>query len=145
MFNKILVAYDESPESGRALLAGIRLARSLNAELKAVTVQENLPPYAGYIEAGAPGATTILRQQTADYYRDLQTCAQQAAQREGVTLTTELVEGAEVQAIVECMQRNQSDLLVVGLRRHSLLLSRMWSHTTYDLAQQLSGSILGVH
>jgi nucleotide-binding universal stress UspA family protein len=55
MFNKILVAYDESPESGRALLTGIHLAKSLNAELKAVSVQENLPPYAGYIDAEVPG------------------------------------------------------------------------------------------
>jgi len=46
MFNKILVAYDESPES-RTLLTGIHLAKSLNAELRAVWVQENLPPYAG--------------------------------------------------------------------------------------------------
>jgi nucleotide-binding universal stress UspA family protein len=145
MFNKILVAYDESPESERALLTGIRLAKSLNADLRAVSVQENLPRYAGYIDAEVPGGTGLLRQQAADYYRDLQTRAQQAAEREGVILTTELVEGDEVEAIVECMQRNQSDLLVLGLRRHSLLLSRMWNHTTYDLVQQLSGSILGVH
>jgi nucleotide-binding universal stress UspA family protein len=51
MFNKILVAYDKSPESGRALLTGIHLAKSLNAELRAVSVQEKLPPYAGYIDA----------------------------------------------------------------------------------------------
>jgi len=131
MFNKILVAYDESPESGRALLTGIHLAKSLNAELKAVSVQENLPSYAGYIDAEVPGGTILLRQQ--------------AAEREGVNLTTELVEGDEVEAIVECMQRNQSDLLVLGLHRHSLLLSRMWNHTAYDLVQRLSASILGVH
>jgi nucleotide-binding universal stress UspA family protein len=111
MFNNILVAYDESPESGRALLTGIHLAKSLNAKLRAVTVQENPPPYAGYIDAGMPGGTALLRQQAVDYYRDLQTGAQQAAQREGVILTTELVEGDEVQAIIECVQRNQSDLL----------------------------------
>jgi len=145
MFNKILVAYDESRESERALLTGIHLAKSLNAELRAVSVQENLPPYAGYIDAGVPGGTKLLRQQALNYYRDLQTRAQQAAQREGVILTTELVEGDEVQAIVECMQRNQSDLLVLGLHRHSLLFSRLWNHTTYDLIQQLSSSILGVH
>jgi nucleotide-binding universal stress UspA family protein len=145
MFSKILVAYDESPESGRALLAGIHLAKSLNAELKAVTVQENLPPYAGYIDAEFPGGTRLLRQQAADYYRDLQTRAREAAKREDVILTTELAEGDEVEAIVECMQRNRSDLLVLGLHRHPLLLSRMWSHTTYDLVQQLSSSILGVH
>ena len=36
MFKRILVAYDESPESGRALRIGIDLAKSLNAELRAV-------------------------------------------------------------------------------------------------------------
>jgi nucleotide-binding universal stress UspA family protein len=121
MSNKILVAYDESPESGRALLTGIHLAKTLNAELKTVSVQEKLPPYAGYIDAEVPGGTTLLRQQAVDYYRDLQTRAQQAAQREGVILTSELVEGDEVQAIVECVQRNQSDLLVLGL--HSCLVA----------------------
>lgn len=71
MFRKILIAYDESPESGRALLTGIQLAKSLNAELRAVSVQENLPPYAGYIDAEAPGGTALLRQQAANYYRGL--------------------------------------------------------------------------
>jgi nucleotide-binding universal stress UspA family protein len=145
MFNKILVAYDESPESGRALLTGIHLAKSLNAELRAVSVQENLPPYAGYIDAEVPGGTALLRQQAAAYYRDLQTRAKQAAQREGVILTTELVEGDEVQAIVECVQRNQSDLLLLGLHKHSLLFNRLWNHTTHDLSQRLRSSILGVH
>ena len=102
MFNKILVAYDESPESGRALLTGIHLAK------RAVSVQENLPPYAGYIDAEVPGGTILLRQQAADYYRDLQARAQEAAEREGVNLTTEVVEGDEVQAIVECAQRTQA-------------------------------------
>jgi nucleotide-binding universal stress UspA family protein len=44
MFSKILVAYDESRESGRAFLTGIHLAKSLKAELRVVSVQENLPP-----------------------------------------------------------------------------------------------------
>jgi nucleotide-binding universal stress UspA family protein len=145
MFNKILVAYDESPESGRALLTGIHLAKSLNAELRAVSVQEKVPPYAGYIDAEVPGGTKLLRQQALDYYRDLQAHARAAAQREGVILTTELVEGDEVQAIVECVRRTQSDLLVLGLHRHSLLFSRLWNHTTHDLSQQLVSSILGVH
>jgi hypothetical protein len=37
------------------------------------------------------------------------------------------------------------DLLVLGLHRHALLFSRLWSHTTYDLVQKQSSSILGVH
>ena len=76
---------------------GIHLAKSLNADLRAVSVLGKLPPYAGYIDAEVPGGTILLGQQATDYYRDLQTRAQQAAQREGVI---ELVEGDEVQAIL---------------------------------------------
>ncbi len=71
MFKNILVAHDESPESGRALLTGIHLAKRLNADLRAVSVQENLPPCAGYIDAEVPGGTRLLRQRAADYHRDL--------------------------------------------------------------------------
>jgi nucleotide-binding universal stress UspA family protein len=145
MFKRILVAHDASPESERALVAGIRLAKNLNAELRAITVQEKLPPYAGYIDAEVPGGTTLLRQQATQYYRDLQARAEQAAHQEGVILTTELVEGDEVQGIVQCAQRTQSDLLVLGLHRHSLLFSRLWNHTTHDLSQQVTSSILAVH
>ena len=145
MFKRILVAYDESPESGRALLTGIHLAKSLSAELRTVSVQEKLPPYDGYIDAEVPGGTALLHQQASEYYRKLQADAQQAAGQEGITLTTELVEGNEVEAIVECVQRTQSDLLVLGIHRHSLLFSRLWNHTAHDLSQQVVSSILGVH
>ena len=145
MFKRILVAYDESPESARALLAGIRLAKSLNAELRAVSVQEKLPAYFGYIDAEVPGGTAELRQQVSEYYEKLQTDAQDTARKEGVTLTTELVEGDEVEAVVQCVQRTDSDLLVVGIHRHSVLLSGLWNHTAHDLSQRVSSDIMGVH
>jgi nucleotide-binding universal stress UspA family protein len=145
MFKRILVAYDESPASGRALRTGIHLAKTLNAELRAVSIQEKLPPYSGYIDAEVPGGTALLRQQASEYYRKLQTGAQEAARREGITLMAELVEGDEVEAIVECAQRTHSDLLVVGIHRHPLLLSRLWNHTAHDLSQRVESNILSVH
>lgn len=145
MFRKILVAFDGSPESNRALLTGIDLAKSFNAELRAVSVVENLPPYGGYIDAAMPGATELLREQAAKYYRKIQVDAQQTGRREGIVLTTELVEGDEVQAIVECVQRTRSDLLVVGIHRRFWLFSRLLNHTTQDLSQQVASSILSVH
>src|SRR5262249_38337693 len=122
MFKRILVAYDESVESGRALLTGIQLAKSLNAELRAGSGQEKLPAYVGYVDAELPGGTALLQQQAFEYYQKLQSDAQEAARQEGVTLTTELVDGDEIEAIVESVQRTRSDLLVVGIHRHSLLL-----------------------
>jgi nucleotide-binding universal stress UspA family protein len=145
MFKKILVAYDGSAESKRALLTGIDLARSLNAELRVVSVIENLPLMAGYIDVQLPDPTEALREQATEYYRKIQGDAQQASQREGVVLMTELVEGDEVQAIVECAQRTRSDLLVVGVHRHSSLFGRLLNHTTQDLSQQVASSILSVH
>jgi nucleotide-binding universal stress UspA family protein len=145
MFNRILVAYDGSPESKRALLTGIDLAKSLNAELRAVSVIENLPPFAGYADVRLPDPTQALREQAAVYYRKIQGDAQQASQQEGVVLMTEVVEGDEVQAIVECARRTRSDLLVVGVHRHSSLFSRLLNHTTQDLSQWVASSILSVH
>jgi len=145
MFKRILVAYDESPASGRALVTGIHLAKSLNAELRAVSIQERLPAYSGYIDAEVPGGTALLREQATEYYRKLQTEAEEAARQQGISLTTELVEGDEVEAIVECVQRTHSDLLVVGIHRHPLLVSRLWNHTAHDLSQRVVSDILGVH
>jgi len=145
MFKRILVAYDESPEARRALLTGIHLAKSVNAELRAVSIQEKLPPYSGYIDAEVPGGTALLREQASEYYRKLQAEAQETARQAGLVLTTELVAGDEVEAIVECAQRTGSDLLVVGIHRHPLLLSRLWNHTAHDLSQRVASNILGVH
>jgi len=42
MFKKIVVAYNDSPEAGRALASAIRLAKLLEAELQVVTVMQEL-------------------------------------------------------------------------------------------------------
>ena len=49
MFQKILVAYDGSEGSRRALLAGIELAKRLSADLCTISVIEHLPHYAATV------------------------------------------------------------------------------------------------
>ena len=51
MFKKIAVAYNESAEASRALAQAIHLAKSLGAGLGAITVLEELQPYAAYAAA----------------------------------------------------------------------------------------------
>ncbi len=146
MFKKILVAYDGSPESGRALIVGVELAKSLKADLSTVYVFEKLPAYAvGYMDIGVTGATVVLPRQVSQYYRKLQVNAQEAARQQGIALNTELVEGDEIKAIVECVQRTRTDLLVLGIPRRYGLFSRLWNHTTHDLSQHVASSILEVH
>jgi nucleotide-binding universal stress UspA family protein len=146
MFKRILVAYDGSPESGRALIVGIQLAKSLKAELRTVYVYEKVPAYAaGYMDVGVNGDSIMLPRQASQYYRKLQVDAQESARQQGIALNTELVEGDEVKAIVECAQRTRSDLLVLGIPRRYGLFSRLWNHTAYDLSQHVASSILEVH
>ena len=73
MIKRILVAYDGSPESGRALIVSIQLAKSLKADLRTVYVYEKLPSYAaGYMDFGVNGASIVLPSQASQYYRKLQ-------------------------------------------------------------------------
>jgi len=146
MFKKILVAYDGSPEAGRALIVGIQLAKSLKAALRTVYVYEKPPAFvAGYMDLGVTGASIVLPRQVSRFYRMLQVNAQRAAHQQGIALNTELAEGDEVKAIVESVQRTQSDLLVLGRPRRCGIFSRLWNHTTHDLSQQVSSSILEIH
>ena len=54
MIHKIMVAYDESAEAGRALQASIELAKTLGAELTVVTVLEPLPGYYSFAASVVP-------------------------------------------------------------------------------------------
>jgi nucleotide-binding universal stress UspA family protein len=126
MFKNILVAYDGSSEAGRVLIVGIQLAKSLKADMRTVYVYEKLPAYAvGYMDFGVNGASIVLPRQASRYYRMLQVNAQQAAHQQGIALKTDLAEGDEVKAIVESVQRTESDLLVLGIPRRYGLFSRL--------------------
>jgi nucleotide-binding universal stress UspA family protein len=54
MFRKITVAFDESPEAGRALLAAVELAKSLHASLTVISVIEPAPIYFSFSTLAAP-------------------------------------------------------------------------------------------
>jgi len=47
MFKKMAVAYDESPEAGRAFGSALDLAKLFISELYIITIVEDLPPYIG--------------------------------------------------------------------------------------------------
>jgi nucleotide-binding universal stress UspA family protein len=144
MFKRIAVAYNESPEAGRALAAAIHLAKPLGAELRTVTVSQGLPPYTAYATAVDSSLTRTLVADQRSVYDKLQSDAREAARREGVELASHLLEGDEVDALVRFVVQYQADLLVIGLHYHALHISRLWS-TVYEVAQDAPCSVLGVH
>ena len=144
MFKRIVVAYNQSPEAGRALASAVHLAKTHGAELRAVTIAQELPAYTAFVTAvdGSLAQTLIADQREA--YEKLQSEALEVAQREGIELATHLLEGDEVDAIVSFLVEYKAELLVIGLHHHALHISRLWS-TVYGVAQEAPYSILGVH
>jgi nucleotide-binding universal stress UspA family protein len=139
MFHKIMVAYDESAEAGRALQASIELAKTLGAELSVVTVLEPLPGYYSFAVSSVPAWNWTEEKRIR--YGALQAEARQQAKAAGVVFDAELINGDEVNTIVECAKRHHSDLLVLGMRRHSWLMA---GHTSQDVAERAPCSVLGI-
>jgi nucleotide-binding universal stress UspA family protein len=144
MFRRIVAAYNESPESQRALNTAIRLAASLRAELHTVTAAEALPSYTAFAAVADPSLPRVLTQDRLRVYRDLQEKARVQVQGHDIELESHLVEGQPVEAIIEFLRQHRADLLVVGIHPHDLHISRLWS-TVYGLAQDAPCSVLGVH
>jgi nucleotide-binding universal stress UspA family protein len=144
MYRRIVAAYNESPESHRALDTAIRLAASLRAELHTVTAAEALPAYTAFAAAADPSLPRALRQDRLRVYQELQEKARVQVRGHDIEVESHLVEGQPVEAIIEFLRRQKADLMVIGLHSHDLHIARLWS-TVYELAQDAPCSVLGVH
>ena len=144
MFHKIVLAYNESPEAQRALASAIQLAKSLKAELHTVTVMADLPAYTAYVGAVDGSWSRVLMDDRTKLYETLQEKASAFAHQHEVELICHVVEGGEVEAIVDFIRQQKADLLVIGLHQRDLYIARLWS-TVYELAQEAPCSVLGVH
>lgn len=144
MFSKIAVALNELPESQRALRAAIELARTCSAELATVSFLGELPAYSSFAIVIDPNAPNAMREGLRRAHGELHEKASLLAQEHGVRATGSIVEGREVQAILDFLKDAHADLLVIGLHQHDFYLSRLWS-SVYDLAQEAPCSVLGVH
>ena len=144
MFRKIVVAFNESPESQRAFLVALKLAKSLNAELQAVTAIGELPAYTAFAGVADSSISRVLEEDRRDFYAKLQDHARAQVESYGIGFHSYLVEGREVEGIVHFLRQQKADLLVVGLHQRDLYIARLWS-TVFELAQDAPCSVLGVH
>ena len=144
MFRKIVVAYNESPEAERAFVAAMKLAKSLNAELLTVTAMADLPAYTAFAQAADSSITRTLEDDRLKFYTKLQEKARAQMASSGIGFQSYLVEGRQVEAIVDFLRQQKADLLVIGLHQRDLHIARLWS-TVYELAQDAPCSVLGVH
>ena len=144
LFKKIAVAYNESEEAQRALASAIMLAKTLSAELLTVTVMKELPSYTAFASAGDPSLPQVLSGDRIRFYEALNKKASSSAQNHGLKLTSHIIEGSTVEAVVKLLRATHADLLVIGLHQRDSYIARLWS-TVYALAQEAPCSVLGVH
>jgi nucleotide-binding universal stress UspA family protein len=139
MFRKILVANDGSEGAKKAVQAAIDLAKRYGSELHAISVEERLPHYAATV-----GEVVEAKQEAADFFRKVTQDAEAAALAQDVPITSHVLPGHEVEAIVTFAKDHGFDLLVIGFMGHSRIFGRIWGSTSQNLAKLSPCTVLVV-
>lgn len=140
MFHVIVVALDGSTSSLHALEQAIDLAGALHARLEVVSVVEGLPPY-----VSKQTEIQEQRSEAARYFGRLHADVRRDAARRGLSITTRVVFGHEVQSIVDDARAVRADLLVIGARGHSGVWGAFLGSTADKLIAHAPTSLLVVH
>jgi nucleotide-binding universal stress UspA family protein len=137
MYKKILVAFDGSEGSRKALKRAIRLACCFKAELHAISVEVDLPHYVATV-----GEFEEVKRQKDAYFEQLDNEATELAKAEGVELTPHVVAGHAVDSIVDFCKEGGFDLLVTGYTGHGRVYERIWGGVSRNLARFIPCAVL---
>jgi nucleotide-binding universal stress UspA family protein len=144
MFSKIVVALNDLPGSQRALCTAVDLARSFSAALATVSILGDLHAYASFAIVADTATPGTMKDDRRWIQAEMHDSSTRLAREHGVQATSAIVEGREVQAVLRFLKEQKEDLLVIALHQHDFYLSGLWS-SVYDLAQDATCSVLGVH
>jgi len=122
MYQKILVAFDGSPESRLAIDECSHLTQVSGREIHVVCVLHDPSPYLLAGEFVPEPALAIDRSRMED---DLKEAAGSLAQR-GFAVTTHLQDGEPVDVIARMVESLGIDLVIVGHRRSKKFALRWW-------------------
>lgn len=117
--SKILIAFDGSPFSTRALHTSIQIARQMQLPLSVITVSDDKGP----------------REETLSK-------AEEILKESGVTYNTVLEEGDPVGAILDICKTGSYDLLVMGAYGHSKIREFVLGSTTVQIMRKSDWPIL---
>jgi len=139
MFKKILVGYDGSEGSKKALRTAVDITKCYGAELHSISVEEDLPHYAATV-----GEVQEAKAEKNGYFAKLVEEAKAMATKEGVELHTKVVAGHEVETIVDYAKDHHFDLVVIGFMGHSKIYDRVWGSTSQSIARLVPCTVMVV-
>ena len=115
MFARLVVAYDGSKYSDRALGAGVEVAKRFDSKLTVLTIVPIRPSV-----GEAPGIPLKAEKREIEAYRSLAEDAADEARAAGVAkVSAQVREGAVVEEILRFLKVNRTDLVIVGSRGQS--------------------------
>ncbi|WP_222918355.1 universal stress protein [Natrinema sp. SYSU A 869] len=106
MYQDLLLATDGSDAARRATDHGVELARELDATLHVLSVSEDGPQ--------ATEKQDRLRSDREEEAASAAEHAKEAAEREGVDVTTDIRHGVPQEQIVDFAETNPVDMIIVG-------------------------------
>ena len=113
-FARVAVAIDGSPNAEEALSAAIDLAAHQGGALTIIAVAPLVPVY---LPSASPYVATPVSRSEAKQYQGLVDAALKRAEDSGVKAVTGVcLEGVVVDEILSFLERNPTDLIVVGSR-----------------------------
>ena len=110
---RILVAFDGSARSWKALRMGISLAWQHEAELWALSVEEDLPRFPATV-----GEVQEEKEREDRRYQQLHGCARRLAEDRGVSLHSAIATGRAVPTILRYARGGDFDLILLGGDEH---------------------------
>ena len=110
MFANILVPFDGSASSRKALETAIAMARAFQSELSIVSVEENVP-----LAAGDAGETEEEKQHLNGYFSGIQREAREIVKRHEMDLhRADILIGHVAKSIIDHSLRQKTDLIIMG-------------------------------
>jgi nucleotide-binding universal stress UspA family protein len=133
---RILVCYDGSPESERALERAAEVASAVPSEVTVVSVAEPIyrqPPYTGYADPAEEEAHRRLLEEATTKLAGY-----------GVAAATMAPAGETVVAILDMARETGADLIVVGSRQRGVVRRLLLGSVSGELVVEASSDVLVV-
>ncbi len=124
MFKKLLVAYDGSEESRKALKIALDLALKFDSEVHLLTVIDKLPRFAATVSEVKQTIETATQRIEKQH-----SLAHMIAAEYGIEIHSVIQPGSKVEAILNYVEDQNCDGLVLGYKGPSGLL-RSWRNST---------------
>ena len=139
LYKKIMVPLDGSQASWKALRKALELAQVSQAEMVALSVEEQLPHYAATIDEVQEAKSELN-----GYFTKVQSDAIELAKQYGIELRTRVVVGHAAQTIVRYARDQGVELIVIGPIGHAGVWGVLLGSTTARVVDHAHCDVLVV-